>query len=127
MNWEPPMRVMTIVNYMIIYALIPFSVSLFQIFSKYIHTFLSKLALIVVILLLIFQLNNLWGSVHNEIKNYAVSWDVIEKKLIDASEGSLVNVGELKPVGKLDGFKENKGWVSSCIAGYYNLNGLEYK
>ncbi|WKZ25971.1 MAG: DUF6056 family protein [bacterium] len=127
MNWEPPMRVMTIVNYMIIYTLIPFSVSLFQIFSRYIPTFLSKLVLFVVVLLLIFQVNNLWGSVHNEIKNYAVSWDVIEKKLIDAPKGSVVNVGELKPVGKLDGFAENKGWVSSCIAGYYNLDSLEYK
>jgi hypothetical protein len=127
MNWEPPMRVMTIVNYMIIYSVIISSISLNQLFAKYIPKLLSKVIFIVLIVMMIFQVNTQWGSVRQELKVYASGWDKVETILIDAPDGSTVDVGELKPVGKLDGFKENKGWVSSCIAGYYNLDKLEYK
>lgn len=127
MNWEPPMRVMTIVNYMIIYSVIIAAVALFQIFRKYIPSILSKMLFLILVIALIFQVNKQWGSVQNELKTYAVAWDMIEKRLVDAPDGSIVEVPELKPVGKLDGFVENKGWVSSCIAGYYNLEKLEYE
>lgn len=127
MNWEPPMRVMTIVNYMIIYSVIISAVALSQLFGKYIPSLLSKILFLILVIALIFQVNKQWGSVQNELKDYATGWDIIEKRLIDAPDGSVVEVPVLKPVGRLDGFKENKGWVSSCIAGYYNLNKLEYK
>lgn len=127
MNWEPPMRVMTIVNYMIIYSLVVASVASVQLYGKYVKDIVSKTIFILLIVLLVFQINRQWGSVRDELKTYATGWDKIETSLIDAPDGSVVEVPELKPVGKLDGFKENKGWVSSCIAGYYNLNQLEYK
>jgi hypothetical protein len=127
MNWEPPMRVMTIVNYMIIYSLVIASVASVQLYAKYVKDIVSKTIFILLIVLLVFQVNRQWGSVRDELKTYSTGWDKIETSLIDAPDGSVVEVPELKPVGKLDGFKENKGWVSSCIAGYYNLNQLEYK
>jgi hypothetical protein len=126
MNWEPPMRVMTIVSYMIIYALVIFSAALFQLVSKFVSKSLAKIIFVILIVLLTFQLNYHWNVIRNEIVTYANGWDAIETKLISAPNGSTVNVGELTPVGKLDGFKENKGWVSSCIAGYYYLDSLEY-
>lgn len=127
MNWEPPMRVMTIVNYMIMYSVIIASVALVQLYGKHIKSLVAKPIFIILIILLIFQVIKQWGGVNSELKIYANGWDAIETKLIDAPDGSVVSVPELKPVGKLDGFKENKGWVSSCIAGYYNLDSLEYK
>lgn len=127
MNWEPPMRVMTIVNYMIIYSVITASIALAQLYGKYINTMISKIIFIILIILLTFQVSSQWRSVQDELETYATGWDKIETSLIDAPDNSIVMVPELKPVGKLDGFKENKGWVSSCIAGYYNLNELEYK
>ena len=126
MNWEPPMKVMTIVNYMIIYSVAIASVALAQLYGKYVSSMVSKIIFFILIMMLIFQVNSQWGSVRDELKTYATGWDKIEASLVDAPDGSIVNVPELKPVGKLDGFKENKGWVSSCIAGYYNLNELEY-
>ncbi len=127
MNWEPPMRVMTIVNYMIMYSVIIASIALVQLYGKYINSMVSKIIFFILIILLTLQVNRQWGSVRDELKIYATGWDKIETILIDAPDRSVVEVPELKPVGKLDGFKENKGWVSSCIAGYYNLNQLEYK
>lgn len=127
MNWEPPMRVMTIVNYMIIYSLVIASCALVQLYGKYLKDIVVKSIFVILIVLLTFQISKQWSSVRNELKDYAIGWDKIEKRLIDAPDNSIVDVGELKPVGKLDGFKENKGWVSSCIAGYYNLYKLEYK
>lgn len=127
MDWEPPMRVMTIVNYMIIYSLVIASVASVQLYGKYVKDIVSKTIFILLIVLLVFQVNRQWGSVRDELKTYATGWDKLETILIDAPDNSVVKVPDLKPVGKLDGFKENKGWVSSCIAGYYNLNQLEYK
>lgn len=127
MNWEPPMRVMTIVNYMIIYSVVIASVALTQLYGKYTNSMVSKIMFFILIILLTLQVNSQWGSVRDELKTYATGWDKIEASLVDAPDGSIVKVPELKPVGKLDGFKENKGWVSSCVAGYYNLNELEYK
>lgn len=127
MNWEPPMRVMTIINYMIIYALVIFSAALFQLVSKFVPTVLVKTIFVVLVVSLTFQLNYHWNVIRNELVVYASGWDAIEPKLISAPQGSVVNVGELIPVGKLDGFKDNNGWVASCIAGYYNLDRLEYK
>jgi hypothetical protein len=103
MNWEPPMRVMTIVNYMIIYSVVIMSVTLNQIFSKYIPTMISKFAFVSFVVLLVFQVNKQWGSVKQELK-------------VSADSPTYV------AVGKLDGLTENGGWVKSCIDGYYNLN-----
>lgn len=127
MNWEPPMRVMTIVNYMIIYSLMVASVALVQLYGKYLKDIVVKAIFVLLIVLLTFQINKQWSSVQNELKTYAIGWDKIETSLINAPDGSVVEVPELKPVGKLDGFVENKGWVLGCIAGYYNLDKLEYK
>jgi hypothetical protein len=127
MNWEPPMRVMTIVNYMIIYSVIIASIALNQLFAKYIPKLLSKLIFIVLIVMMTFQVNTHWGSVYVELKTYANGWDVIEAKLIDTKASSTVNVPELKPVGKLDGFVENKGWVLGCIKGYYKTGEIVVK
>ncbi len=127
MNWEPPMRVMTIVNYMIIYSLIIASVALTQVFSKYLNKNIMLNVFCILVICLAYILNSKWVEVLKEIKDYATKWDLIEKQLIELPPNSTFKVDELRPVGKLDGLKDNKGWVATCIAGYYHLDKLEYK
>jgi hypothetical protein len=103
MNWEPPMRVMTIVNYMIIYSVIIASIALNQLVGKYVPKLLSKISFVVLVIMLCFQVSKQWSSVKQELKLSAVSPTYVA-------------------VGKLDGLTENGGWVKSCIDGYYNLN-----
>lgn len=125
MNWEPPMRVMTIVNYMIIYSIIVFSAAFAQLYGKYINSVVVKVISVFLIIALTFQVNKAWSSIQDEVKTYALGWDVIEKTLVEAPSGGVVNVPDLKPVGKLDGFLENKAWVSSCIASFYGVESIQ--
>lgn len=100
MNWEPPERVMSIVNNMIILGTIVFSVSLFQITNKLIPKIVSDVLFFALVLILAFSVNRDWSSVRNELKISAES-------------------PTYKTVGKLDGLEDNKGWVKSCIIEYY--------
>ncbi len=58
-----------------------------------------------------------WSSVRSEIKTYASAWDKEVK--------NLPVIHNIKPVGELDSFTDNKGWVSSCLAGYYGLESVK--
>jgi len=99
MNWEPPERVMSIVNDYIIIAVIIFSIALFQLINKYIPKRLSTILFIVFILLLSYRVHVDWSKVRTELKNSAESATYVA-------------------VGKLDGLTDNKGWVASCIMEY---------
>lgn len=99
MNWEPPERVMTIVNYMIIYATIIFSIALFQVVNKYISIRIATIALAILIVTLGFEINTNWLKIRQELQHS-----------IDSSV--------YQAVGKLDGLEENGGWVKSCIDDY---------
>ena len=51
------------------------------------------------------------------MKTYALTWDVAEKEL-----PLLKNIN---PVGGLDSFTDNGGWVASCVASYYNFSDVK--
>lgn len=65
-------------------------------------------------LILFFDFYPHWVKIRKEIRDYAIVWDVEVKNLPE--------IGNIKPVGGLDSFTDNKGWVSSCIAKYYGFN-----
>lgn len=100
MNWEPPERVMSIVNNMIIFAVIIFSVGLFQVFKSHIPKLLANTLFVVCVLALTYFVNYDWAKVKEELRISAESDTYIA-------------------VGKLDGLEDNKGWVKSCIIKYY--------
>lgn len=65
-------------------------------------------------LILFFDFYPHWVKIRKEIRDYAIVWDVEVKNLPE--------IGNIKPVGGLDSFTDNKGWVFSCIAKYYGFN-----
>jgi len=99
-NWEPPERVMYIVNNMIIMATVIFSIGLFQIASNKVSKKVATVVFGILILILAYQVHLDWSKVKTELKNSAESTTY-------------------KAVGKLDGLEENGGWVKSCIIEYY--------
>lgn len=128
----PPERTMFIVVYI---AFICFFIFCF-IASILISWFLSKkakgwsLRLVTLFFLLasIFLVESTfshWQEVRSQLKNYAKDWDAQEKVLIKASGSSSVSIKNIKPVGELDGFTENKGWVASCVSGYYQVKNIK--
>jgi len=100
MNWEPPERVMSIVNNMIILGTLVFSIALFQLTNKFIPKIVTNISFAVLVLSLTFFVNKDWSKVKNELKSSAESPTYLS-------------------VGKLDGLEDNKGWVKSCIIEYY--------
>lgn len=100
MNWEPPERVMAIVNNMIILAMVFFSVALFQIFNRNVSKVVARILFAILVIMLTHFVNSDWSKVKEELKVSAESDTYIA-------------------VGKLDGLEDNKGWVKSCIIEYY--------
>jgi hypothetical protein len=57
------------------------------------------------------------------MQDYASAWDFQEGLIYKQKEnGEDVEIKYLKPVGDIDGFVENEGWVSSCAASYYGVD-----
>lgn len=100
LNWEPPERVMSIVNNMIIFAVIIFSVALFQVSGKFVSKKIVSVIFAAFVILLTYQVHIDWSRVKLELKNSVESSTYVA-------------------VGKLDGLEDNKGWVKSCIIEYY--------
>jgi hypothetical protein len=100
MNWEPPERVMSIANNIIIMASVFLSIAFFQIFNKYLSSIFIKILFILLCIALTYQIHIDWNKVKNELYLSA-------------------NSSTYMTVGKLDGLEDNKGWVKSCIDGYY--------
>ena len=119
MNWEPPERVMSIVTNFIILATVIMSVSIFQLVHKLLPKMLPKLIFLISLIFLTYQLNYDWTKVKLEISDYAQKWDKVEQVLIDSKNSDEVKVPNIKMIGKLDGFTDNKGWIMGCIKAYY--------
>lgn len=100
MNWEPPERVMSIVNNMIILGTVIISVALFQLTNKYIPKNIVNILFTITVIALTYFVHNDWSGVKNELR-------------ISAESSMYITVG------KLDGLEDNKGWVKSCIIEYY--------
>ena len=127
MNFEPPERVMSVVNNMIIYLAVIGSVALFDIYKNKIPQILPKLVFFLACILLIININSDWRKVKNEIGDYAITWDKAEKDIINFDADDSVDVNYIKAVGKLDGLTENGGWVAGCIASYYKIGKIVVK
>jgi|GEM_PF-5635402 len=68
-----------------------------------------------------------WSFVRKELENYAYNWDREERVLIDAKDVGSAEINSIKPVGELDGFTENEGWVLGCVRQYYGLKEIKLK
>lgn len=126
MNWEPPERVMGIVTTYIFYMLGLIGYVFWNTYNKVNMKFIFPV-FISLIVLLIFFVNKYFLINKNEIKEYSLKWDRVESLLIASKGSDQVVVPNIKAVGKLDGFVENKGWVLSCIKAYYNTSEIIVK
>ncbi|MBP9759254.1 hypothetical protein KBD45_06165 [Candidatus Dojkabacteria bacterium] len=124
MNWEPPERVMSIVNNFILVLFTIFSVALSQMIGKRIPKSVLNLLFVISMAALIYQASCDWGKVKSEVSDYSSKWDQVEVLLLNSKNQLEVLVPNVKSVGKLDGFVENKGWVLSCIKAYYRTGNI---
>jgi hypothetical protein len=129
----PPERALFVAIYMILICFAVFAFAVISLihkkilakseFGKSIITNLNSFTWVIVILNLItsfFLIKSVisnWSDVYTNMKTYAVKWDRSEKEL-----PALENIA---PVGGLDSFTDNGGWVASCIAGYYKLSDVK--
>ncbi len=123
MSIIPPERTLFIITSLILYCFFIFSVCLVTLLNNLLNKkFLSKISWIFIILNIVFSslvgvsVWKDWSKVRTEVKNYAISWDEEVK--------NLPTIHNIKSVGGLDNFSDNNGWVASCVAGYYDLKGL---
>lgn len=136
MAYTPPERAMFVAIYMIFVSFFIFcftgSILILKNVSGKFKKSLVWVALIVCVISSAFIVKSTissWGNVRQELKAYAKNWDLEEIVLITASEredkiGIIKNV---KPVGSLDGFVENNGWVLGCVREYYQLEEIRLK
>ena len=125
MSIIPPERTLFIIFYFVLFSFYVISLSLFGLFNYYFSSdFIKKKVFVLILFLNFFAIFFLtrsvfshWLSVRSEIANYAVSWDREVKNLPE--------IKNIKPVGGLDSFTDNKGWVSSCIVAYYGFEKLK--
>ena len=123
MSIIPPERTLSIIFYGALVLMFIFFYVLCMLLNKFLKGKLwNKILTLVVILNLVStvllgkSIILHWSGVKNEISSYANSWDVEVKNLPE--------IHNIKPVGELDSFTDNKGWVSSCISGYYGLENV---
>ena len=129
----PPERTMFIVVYIIFLCFFIFCFIVSVLVKRVLSTkserwfrWLVTLFFLLASMLLIKSTLFHWQEIESQLKNYAKDWDVQEKVLINAkSQSSPVSIKNVKPVGELDGFTENKGWVTSCLSGYYQVENIK--
>lgn len=136
MAYTPPERAMFVAIYMIFVSFIIFcftgSILILKDISEGLKKSLVWVTLIVCVISSMFIVKSTisnWGDVRQELVTYAKDWDMEEITLIKASksEDKKALIKNIKPVGSLDGFVENNGWVLGCVKEYYRLKevGLE--
>jgi hypothetical protein len=129
-SYLPRERTLFIVIYFIFFSFVVFSISISALFnillSKKILASIYKFNLFVffVFIILLFKsFYSHWGIIKFRMQDYASAWDFQEGLIYKQKEnGEDVEIKYLKPVGDIDGFVENEGWVSSCAASYYGVD-----
>lgn len=122
----PPERTLFIAIYMILICFVVLSLavsSLIKPSSKFL--WLVILLNLVTSLLLIKSVILHWNTVRFEVRDYAREFDNIEPKLIESAGKAGLDIKNIKPVGELDSFTDNKSWVASCLAGYYQIKSVK--
>jgi hypothetical protein len=66
-----------------------------------------------------------WENVRGEVQAYANAFDKVEPTLIQSAGKEEVSIKNIKSVGDLDSFTDNKGWVSGCLAEYYKVKNVK--
>jgi hypothetical protein len=136
MAYTPPERAMFVAIYMILVSFFIFSFAGSILILKTISEKLRKIfvwvALIVCTISSAFIIRSTissWGNIRQELTTYAGDWDLEEITLIKASEreDKVGVIKSIKPVGSLDGFVENNGWVLGCVKEYYYLQEIKLK
>ncbi len=126
MAYIPPERALFVVFYGALVCILILGIFLRSLIGDkfklvfYIVFFLSTVALAV-------NTYHHWSSISAEVNNYAQKWDVEKQKILSnivAGQMSF-DINYINPVGSLDGFIENKGWVTSCVKGYYRVKDIK--
>lgn len=136
MAYTPPERAMFIAIYMILMSFIIFCFAGSVLCLKMILHKLKKYLIWVVLVFcfassafLVKSTISDWGNVRQELTTYAWDWDSEKLVLIKAfgSNDKKALIKNIKPVGQLDGFTENRGWVLGCVKEYYKLKEIRLK
>ncbi|MCX6704717.1 MAG: hypothetical protein NT162_00035, partial [Candidatus Woesebacteria bacterium] len=120
----PPERTLFVAIYMIFICFIFFSFALASLIRsnpKIVWT-LVMINLISSFILIKSVITH-WSVVYKEVKTYATEWGIVEKDLPYTKD--IVMIKNVIPVGGLDSFTDNNGWVAGCVAGYYNLKDVK--
>ncbi|BCX14787.1 MAG: hypothetical protein KatS3mg088_470 [Patescibacteria group bacterium] len=120
----PPERALFVATSMILGIWVFISWVLSGILSNYLVSGIRKLFSFVLILFLPLLFASLtiltfshWKSIKEEVRSYALSWD--------KEVNNLPKIRNIRSVGGLDSFTDNKGWVSSCVANYFGYKEIE--
>jgi hypothetical protein len=136
MAYTPPERAMFIAIYMIFISFIIFcfagSVLCLKIISHKLKKYLIWVVLVFCFASSMFLIKSTisdWGNVRQELTTYARDWDSEKLVFIKAFESNdkKALIKNIKPVGELDGFTENRGWVLGCVKEYYKLKEIRLK
>jgi hypothetical protein len=136
MAYTPPERAMFIAIYMIFISFFIFcfagSILVLKKVSDKLKKYLIWITLIISFASSIFLVKSTisnWGNIRQELVTYSRDWDLEESVLIEASgsEDRKAIIKNIKPVGSLDGFVENHGWVLGCVKEYYKLQEIRLK
>jgi len=118
MSVIPPERTLLIAIYMILVCFAAFSIVVSGFLKPKSNIVWAVIVLnLVTSVLLVKSVVGTWSNVYSEVKTYATRWDLAEK--------DLPILKNITPVGGLDGFTDNKGWVASCVSGYYGLSNVK--
>ncbi len=126
MSITPPERTMFIVVYMIFICFLAFSFCVKILLNSYLPAKVKNwflwgvvIANLIATFFLIKSTLIHWSGVRSEIVTYAGEWDREEK--------NIPIIKNIKPVGELDSFTDNKGWVTGCITAYYGFDKILIK
>jgi hypothetical protein len=129
MAYHPPERALVVPVYFIFFYSVILLVVVITEITKNLTLNLTKRVDIVVFLVFLLSIALLardtyrrWKFLGNDVKTYADAWDLQERSIEEqALTGNRVVIKYVPPVGRIDGFKDNKGWVTGCAAGFYKV------
>jgi len=129
MSYHPPERAFITSVYIMVFCLVITAI----LSAIYAGTILSKrkAGLVSVVAFLIFFASmgllardtwRRWKFLKNDLRTYADAWDIQRESIgAQAKQGERIVIDYIPPVGRIDGFKDNKGWVTGCAADYFGV------
>lgn len=134
MNYTPPERAMFVAIYAIFISFWIFSFLVSIYINNYFSLKVRKTILYISVfvefltsLILIINTYNNWNKIRENLWEYSYNFKESENIMIDSSktDSKIAAIKNINPVGGLDGFMENNGWVLGCVKEYYNLNSVK--